>query len=213
MSYLGIVALLSLLVIIHELGYLAAAKLAGIPVASFSFGMGPKLWTWRRGETEYSLRAILLGGFVLPAVTEEEFREIPLSKRVIFFLGGPVANLLAPLPLFFILNGIRDGGGARTPLETGLETIITVSVSLALCLPVPFWAAACPSWPIWYKRYNTQRQRLQYQDPRLERLPGRDAAFQIIVFPEERRPGLSGLGAIHELPRDPRAAEPADHRP
>ena len=209
MSYLGIVALLSLLVIIHELGYLGAAKLAGIPVASFSFGIGPKLWTWRRGETEYSLRAVPLGGFVLPAVTEEEFREIPLSHRVVFFLGGPVANLLAPLPLFFILNGIRGGGGALTPLETGLETVIALSVSLALCLPVPFWTAACPSWPIWYK---TQRQRLQYQDRRLEWLPGRDAAFQIIVFPEEQRPGLSALGAIHELPRDPRAAEPADHR-
>lgn len=210
MSYLGIVALLSLLVVVHELGYLAAAKLAGIPVASFSFGIGPKLWTWRRGETEYSLRAIPLGGFVLPAVTEEEFREIPLSKRVIFFLGGPVANLLAPLPLLFILNGIRGGGRALIPLETGLVTVIAMSVALALFLPVPFWAAACPSWPIWYK---TQRRRLQYQDRRLEWLPGRDAAFQIIVFPEEQRPGLAGLGAIHELPRDPRAAEPADPPP
>jgi regulator of sigma E protease len=109
MSYLGILALLSLLVVIHELGHLAAARLTGIPVAGFSVGFGPKLWTRRWGQVEYSLRALPLGGFVLPAVADEEFRALPLSKRLVFFLGGPLANLLATLPLLSILNGIRGG--------------------------------------------------------------------------------------------------------
>jgi len=78
MIYLGILALLSLLVVVHELGHLAAAKLAGIPVAGFSVGFGPKLWTRRWGQVEYSLRALPLGGFVMPAVTDEqEFRPLP----------------------------------------------------------------------------------------------------------------------------------------
>jgi regulator of sigma E protease len=109
MSYLGILALLSLLVVIHELGHLVAARLTGIPVAGFSVGFGPKLWMRRWGQVEYSLRAFPLGGFVMPDVADEEFREIPLRKRLVFFLGGPLANLLATLPLFSILNGTRGG--------------------------------------------------------------------------------------------------------
>jgi len=110
MFYLGMIVLLSLLVVIHEAGHLAAARLAGIPVAGFSVGLGPKLWARRWGQVEYSLRALPLGGFVTPAVTDEdEFRAIPLRKRLVFFLGGPLANLAATLPLFAVLNG-RAGG-------------------------------------------------------------------------------------------------------
>ncbi|HEV7506680.1 MAG TPA: site-2 protease family protein [Thermoanaerobaculia bacterium] len=110
MSYLGILALLSLLIVIHELGHLVAAKRAGIPVAGFSVGFGPKLWTRRWGQVEYSLRALPLGGFVMLAVTdEEELRAIPLRKRLAFYLGGPLANLLAALPALSVLNGIARG--------------------------------------------------------------------------------------------------------
>jgi regulator of sigma E protease len=105
MSYVGMIVLLSLLVVIHEAGHLAAARLAGIPVAGFSVGFGPKLWARRWGQVEYSLRAFPLGGFVTPAITDEdEFRAIPLRKRLAFFLGGPLANLVATLPLFAALN-------------------------------------------------------------------------------------------------------------
>jgi regulator of sigma E protease len=110
MSYLGILALLSLLILIHELGHLVAAKWAGIPVAGFSVGLGPKLWTRRWGQVEYSLRALPLGGFVMLAVTdEEELRAIPLRKRLAFYLGGPLANLLAALPALSVLNGTVRG--------------------------------------------------------------------------------------------------------
>jgi regulator of sigma E protease len=110
MSYLGILALLSLLILLHELGHLVAAKRAGIPVAGFSVGLGPKLWTRRWGQVEYSLRALPLGGFVMLDVTdEEELRAIPLRKRLAFYLGGPLANLLAALPALAVLNGIASG--------------------------------------------------------------------------------------------------------
>jgi regulator of sigma E protease len=105
-SYLAILFLLSLLIVIHEAGHLAAARLAGIPVDSFAVGFGPKLWARRWGRTEYSLRAIPLGGFVLPALDEpSDFRRTPLPRRLVFFLGGPLANLAAALPLFAVLNG------------------------------------------------------------------------------------------------------------
>lgn len=110
MTYLGILFLLSFLILLHEVGHLVAAKIVGIPVAEFSVGLGPKVWTWRWRGTDYSLRALPLGGFVLPAVAEEsDFRRIALRRRIAFFLGGPLANLATALPLFAVLNGTQRG--------------------------------------------------------------------------------------------------------
>lgn len=116
MSYLGVFLLLSFLILIHELGHLLAARLTGIPVAGFSVGMGPKLWTRRWGRVEYSLRLIPLGGFVTPAAEEHEFRTFPLRNRIAFFAGGPLANIVAALPLFAILNVSQRGFSLREAL-------------------------------------------------------------------------------------------------
>src|SRR4029079_19446414 len=100
MSYVGAFFLLGLLILVHEAGHLAAAKLVGIPVAGFSWRFGPRLWSRRRGRTEYALRAVPLGGFVLPAAEDpDEFRALPLGRRIVFFLGRPLANLGFCLPL------------------------------------------------------------------------------------------------------------------
>jgi regulator of sigma E protease len=108
MGYLGTLALLGLLILIHEAGHLIAGRLAGIPIAEFAVGFGPRLRSWRRGRTEYSLRALPLGGFVLPALADEsELRSFALRKRLAFFFGGPLANLLAAVPLFAALNAAR----------------------------------------------------------------------------------------------------------
>ncbi len=112
MIYLGVLVLLSLLIVIHELGHLVAARLVGVPIASFSVGFGPKLWKRRYGQVEYSLRAFPLGGFVVPDTDEWEFGVIPLHKRLIFFVGGPLANLLVTLPVFAGLNVLAGGSSA-----------------------------------------------------------------------------------------------------
>ena len=123
MVYLGVIALLSLLILVHELGHLVAARLAGIPVAGFSVGLGPKVWKRRVGRVEYSLRAFPLGGFVTPAVDDVEFSWIPLPKRLAFFLGGPVANLLVTLPVFAVLNVRERGLSAYQVLVAPLEQL------------------------------------------------------------------------------------------
>jgi regulator of sigma E protease len=110
MGYLETLILLGLLILIHEAGHLAAAKLVGIPVAGFSVGFGPQVWSRRWGRTEYALRMLPLGGYVLPAVTDpEEFRAFALSRRLVYFLGGPLANLAAALPLSALQNGSPHG--------------------------------------------------------------------------------------------------------
>jgi regulator of sigma E protease len=112
MIYLSVLFLLSLLIVVHELGHLVAAKAVGIPVAGFSVGFGPKVWSRRMGQVEYSLRALPLGGFVTPALEEEAFAAVPLARRLVFFLGGPLANLLAALPALAALNALRGNASA-----------------------------------------------------------------------------------------------------
>ena len=52
-----------LLVLVHELGHFVTAKMTGMRVDEFAIGFGPKLVSFQRGETVYSIRAIPLGGF------------------------------------------------------------------------------------------------------------------------------------------------------
>ncbi|MEN9223165.1 MAG: site-2 protease family protein, partial [Thermostichus sp. BF3_bins_97] len=58
------IAILALLILVHEAGHFAAAKLQGIHVNRFSLGFGPVLWSYQGKETEYAIRALPLGGFV-----------------------------------------------------------------------------------------------------------------------------------------------------
>lgn len=142
MSYLGTLLLLGLLILIHEAGHFAAARLAGIPVAGFAVGFGPRLWSRRRGGTEYSLRAVPLGGFVLPGVADDDdFRAIPLGRRLAFFLGGPLANLAAAAPLFAAWNVLRHGLSFRAiavaPFVQTLDALWQMASGLPKLLASP----------------------------------------------------------------------------
>lgn len=95
MAYAAIVFVVGLLIAIHEYGHLLAAKLCGIPVKRFSIGFGPKILEVKYGETSYWFSAFPVGGYVLPAIEPHDFRELPAYKRIIFALGGPMANVIA----------------------------------------------------------------------------------------------------------------------
>ena len=76
---------LAVLIFVHELGHFLTAKLFGIRVDAFAIGFGPKLFSWKRGETVYSLRLIPFGGYVkiFGENPDEESRSGPDSKRSI----------------------------------------------------------------------------------------------------------------------------------
>ena len=112
------IILLSVLIIIHELGHLTAAKVFNVYCLEFSIGMGPLLWKHKKanGETQISLRAIPFGGYVsmygegveLPdGVQVDESRAIhgiAKWKQAIVLVAGVFMNAVLALVIFFIGN-------------------------------------------------------------------------------------------------------------
>jgi regulator of sigma E protease len=105
-SALFIVLVFVLLILPHEIGHYLMAKVCGMKVERFSFGLGPRLWGFRRGETEYSISALPFGGYVKIAgmepgaeVPEGSFRKKPLSRRVLVLGAGSGANYLVAIIL------------------------------------------------------------------------------------------------------------------
>ncbi len=110
MNYFIIIAIIGVLIFIHELGHFVFAKLTGIPIAVFSVGFGPKIWKYKKRETEYCISIFPLGGYILPAINDEkEFYQIPVLKRIIFCIGGPLANIFLPVIVLSILNIFNPG--------------------------------------------------------------------------------------------------------
>ena len=64
MGIIFTIIILGIIILIHELGHFATAKFFKMPVSEFAIGMGPKVFSVKRGETVYSIRALPLGGFV-----------------------------------------------------------------------------------------------------------------------------------------------------
>ena len=60
---LAAILIFGVLIAVHELGHFVAAKLCGVRVNEFSIGMGPLIWQKEKGETQYSLRALPIGGY------------------------------------------------------------------------------------------------------------------------------------------------------
>ncbi len=103
MVYFYAFVIISLIILVHEGGHLLAARLAAIPVRTFSIGFGPRLAGFTRKGVDYRLSLIPLGGYIEPAIsTEEKLYAIPLGRRIIFTLGGVVANIVFAILMLFI---------------------------------------------------------------------------------------------------------------
>ncbi len=118
MSILAIIAavvLFCLLVAGHEFGHYASAKLLGVRVNEYSIGMGPLLWQKTKGETEYSIRALPIGGYCRiegedgDSDDERSFGRKPWWAKVIILAAGAFMNFLLCIVL---LAGIFWYSGA-----------------------------------------------------------------------------------------------------
>jgi len=114
MSWVLAIAGFCLLVVLHEAGHFTAAKLVGMRVERFFLFFPPKLVSFRRGETEYGIGAIPLGGFVKitgmnpeeeipPEVADRAYYRQPVWKRIVVIAAGPFVNIVLALVIFFLL--------------------------------------------------------------------------------------------------------------
>ncbi|MCX7594659.1 MAG: RIP metalloprotease RseP [Fischerella sp.] len=104
MSILAAIAVLAVLILVHELGHFIAARSQGIHVNRFSLGFGPIIWKYQGTETEYAVRAFPLGGFVgfpdddpdsdIPPDDPNLLRNRPILGRAIVISAGVIANLI-----------------------------------------------------------------------------------------------------------------------
>lgn len=110
----GFAILFGVLVFLHELGHFLAAKFFGIGVEIFSLGFGPRVFGFKRGETDYRVSAIPLGGYVKIYGAEQEvapndkraFYNHPLHHQFIVLIAGALANLLLGIVFFSLVNMI-----------------------------------------------------------------------------------------------------------
>jgi len=112
---IGVIAFslaLLLSVMLHEAGHFATAKAFGMKASRFFVGFGPTLWSFRRGETEYGIKAIPAGGFVKiegmtaleeidPADSDRAFYKQPAGKRTIVLCAGSFVHFIIAIVLVF----------------------------------------------------------------------------------------------------------------
>jgi membrane-associated protease RseP (regulator of RpoE activity) len=118
-------------VMLHEAGHMIVAKRSGMKVTEFFLGFGPRIWSFRRGETEYGIKAIPAGGYVriigMNSIEEVEpedeartYRAASFPKRLATILAGIGVNLLIAFVLiFFVL--LRVGETQLTSAVSGVS--------------------------------------------------------------------------------------------
>jgi regulator of sigma E protease len=161
-TLIAFVAVIGLLIVVHELGHFIVARLSGVGVERFSIGFGPVLWRFKGPETEYCLSAVPMGGYVKMMGDDENpleggggvavdprraFHLKPLAVRFLIVFAGPGMNLVLAAVIFalvFMIAGrpmlpatlgriADDGPAAKAGLVTG-ERVIGVDGR-----PVQYW--------------------------------------------------------------------------
>ena len=124
-TLISVVILLGVLVAIHEFGHFIVAKACGVRVETFSIGIGMKLLKFTRGETEYAISLIPLGGYVKltgqdpreevpPEFESRSFRHKPLYQRAAVVMAGPFFN--AGLAAFILILLFKVGIPVQSPV-------------------------------------------------------------------------------------------------
>ncbi|WDC84011.1 site-2 protease family protein [Caloramator sp. mosi_1] len=123
-TLLATIFVFGLLITSHELGHFVTAKLSGIKVLEFAIGMGPKLFGFKKGETNYSLRLFPIGGYVKMLGEEGESKD-PRAfcnqspwVRLIVIVAGAFMNFVIAIILFAI---IAFNAGVVRPIISEVE--------------------------------------------------------------------------------------------
>lgn len=127
------VALFELIIFVHEGGHFIAAKKSGIKVNEFALGMGPKIFSFTKGETTYSLRLFPIGGFCAMEGEDEEsenpraFNNAKIWKRMIVIVAGAFMNIVLGLVLMLITLLPQDQFASTTVSEFSASSFTAVT--------------------------------------------------------------------------------------
>lgn len=114
------ILLFELIIFSHEFGHFITAKKSGVKVNEFSLGMGPKIFGFKRGETDYSLRLLPLGGFCAMEGEDEDsaepraFNNAKIWKRMIIIIAGAVMNIILGFIMMFAYTVQADSYASTT---------------------------------------------------------------------------------------------------
>ena len=198
---------LAALIFVHELGHFLAARRYGVVVEKFSIGFGKKIFGTTRGETEYIVAAIPLGGYVkmkgeeLDEETNEEgsFSAAPPSHRLLIAFAGPLFNILFALAIYIfvymvgvkalspVIGTVKENSPAQVAgLQTGDQVVAVEGKSIRL------WDE------LQNKVYHSPGKELDFQ---VERQSGQIVNIKITPIAEEikdpfgdsRQVGLIGI--------------------
>lgn len=126
------IVILGIIVFVHEFGHFILAKMNGVYVYEFALGMGPKICGFKKGETEYNLRAIPIGGFCQLAgedLENDKAAKVPKDKqlqnkkpwqRFLIMLFGPMNNFILAVILLLSI-GLIWGGTTMKPVVTSID--------------------------------------------------------------------------------------------
>jgi len=113
-TFITAILVLSFMIFVHELGHFLAAKKSGVGVEKFSIGFGPRIYSKKRGETEYILAAVPFGGYVKMVGDDPEQEDVenieksflhkPVWKKMAIVIAGPAANLLSAVAIIYGVN-------------------------------------------------------------------------------------------------------------
>ncbi len=182
--------LLGLVIFVHELGHFLAAKMRGVRVHKFSLGFGPAVFKFTRGETEYRLSWIPLGGYVSMAgdnpnedgsmpTGEGEYLSHPWYGRAFIAVAGPLANLVTA---FLIMMTIGLVGVTYPDFPNVLGTVADTTLAHRAGLRAGDRITAVNDVPVdsWMAMYMTQRRQPEDRELRLRAARG-DSAFDLTV--------------------------------
>ncbi|MGN0489160.1 MAG: RIP metalloprotease RseP [Ruminococcus sp.] len=129
------VFLFEFIIFFHEGGHFIAAKKSGVQVNEFSIGMGPKLFSFKKGETQYTLRLLPIGGYCSMEAEDEEstnpraFTNAKIWKRMIIIIAGAVMNIVLGLIMMFCIV-VQSSGFSSTTISGFSENSFSANCGL-----------------------------------------------------------------------------------
>src|SRR5215467_3535244 len=144
---IGVALVLGVIILIHEWGHFIVARLCKVRVDVFSIGFGPRLFGWKRGDTDWRISALPLGGYVrmagqdlseidsgdaAPTGAPDELMSKPRWQRALIAFAGPAINFVFPVILLFgfcAIVGVPYLKLYRQPMEVSYFTTVTSSSS------------------------------------------------------------------------------------